>query len=92
MFWGESAMIENLLHTYSAITISDVELIEIPSSSFKEVLEKAPSWLVDLTTTMIGRFQSTSSLIAENRVISPLILSEEEFSTKIEVEYKKLLS
>lgn len=89
---GESAMIEGLQYTYSAITLSDVEIVEISAINFKRVFSEAPSWLVDLTTTMIGRFQSTANLIAENRVISPLILREDQFSTKLEVEFKKLLT
>lgn len=89
---GESAMIDGLQYTYSAITLSNTEVVEIPAFNFKRVFSEAPSWLVDLTTTMIGRFQSTANLIAENRVISPLILNEDQFSTKLEVEFKKLLS
>jgi hypothetical protein len=41
---------------------------------------------------MIARFQNTANLIAENRVIGPMILSEEQFTPAIEVEFKKLLS
>ncbi|HXH73399.1 MAG TPA: cyclic nucleotide-binding domain-containing protein [Bacteriovoracaceae bacterium] len=89
---GESAMIEGLPYTYSAITLSNAELVEIPAFNFKRVFMEAPAWLVDLTTTMIHRFQSTANLIAENRVISPLILTEDQFSTKLEVEFKKLLA
>lgn len=89
---GESAMVEGLQYTYSAITLSNAEVVEIPAFNFKRVFMEAPSWLVDLTTTMIHRFQSTANLIAENRVISPLILTEEQFSTKLEVEFKKLLN
>lgn len=89
---GESAMIEGLGYTYSAVTLSTAEVVEIPAFNFKRVFSEAPSWLVDLTTTMIGRFQTTANLIAENRVISPHILSEDQFSTKLEVEFKKLLA
>ena len=89
---GESAMIEGIEYTYSAITLSIAELVEIPAFNFRRVFGEAPAWLVDLTTTMIGRFQNTANLIAENRVISPLILDEEQFSTKLEVEFKKLLT
>lgn len=89
---GESAMVENLSYTYSAITLSDAEVVEIPSLNFKSIFGEAPSWLIDLTTTMIHRFQSTANLLAENRIISPLILSEEKFSTKLEVEFQKLLN
>lgn len=89
---GESAMIEGLQYTYSAITLSDTEVVEIPAFNFKSVFSEAPSWLADLTTTMISRFQSTANLIAENRVISPLILNEDHFSPNLEVEFKNLLA
>lgn len=89
---GESAMIEDLIYTYSAISLSNVELVEIPAKNFYQVMDAAPSWLADLTTTMIGRFQSTATLIAENRVISPLIIEEDMFPSTLEVEFKNLIS
>ncbi len=52
----------------------------------------SPEWITDLTTTMVSRFQSTASLVAENRVLHPSILSEEEFTPSLEIEYKKILS
>ncbi len=88
---GESAMIGDNISTYSAVTLGQVELLEIPSQNFEEVLKSAPSWLVDLTTIMINRFQHTANLIAENRVIHPLIIEEDKFPSKLEVEFKKLL-
>lgn len=89
---GESAMVSDLIYTYSAITLSNVELIEIPAQNFKQVLDSTPDWLLNLTTTMISRFQSTASLIAENRVIHHLILDESRFPSTLEVEFKKLLN
>jgi CRP-like cAMP-binding protein len=89
---GESAMLDNSLHTYSAIALTYAELVEVPSSNFKEVFAMSPEWLVELTQTMITRFQNTSTLIAENRLIHPSIISEEQFSSMIEVEFKKILS
>lgn len=89
---GESAMIQNGVHTYSAITLTNAELVEVTSFSFKQVFDKAPDWLVDLSTTMISRFQNTASLIAENRLIHPSIIGEEQFTAEIEIEYKKLLT
>lgn len=88
---GESAMIGDNISTYSAVTLGKVELLEIPSQNFEEVLKSAPSWLVDLTTIMINRFQHTANLIAENRVIHPLIIEEDKFPSTLEVEFKKLL-
>lgn len=89
---GESAMIQDLVYTYSAITIGNAELLEVSAFSFKQVLGKAPEWLLDLTTTMIARFQNTSSLIAENRMVHPSIISEDQFTSQVEIEFKKLLS
>jgi CRP-like cAMP-binding protein len=88
---GENAMIADSLYQSSAITLSRVELIELPSFNFKRIFSESPEWLRDLTSTMVSRFQSTASLIAENKVISPEILSEEEFTPKIEAEFKKLI-
>lgn len=89
---GESAMIQDLVYTYSAITIGNAELMEVSAFSFKQVLGKAPEWLLDLTTTMIARFQNTSSLIAENRMVHPSIINEDQFTSQVEIEFKKLLT
>lgn len=89
---GESAMIKGSSYGYSAISLGRVELVTIPADNFNKVLKDSPSWLVDLTSTMIGRFQSTANLIADNRTMHPSILSEEEFPSSLEVEFKKLLS
>lgn len=89
---GESAMIDDLIYTYSAISLSSSELIEIGSSSFKDVFDKGPSWIIELMTTMISRFQNTSNLIAENRMVHPSIISEAKFTSQIEIEFKKLLN
>jgi len=89
---GENAMIENSNYGYSSIAFSRCELIEIPSFNFKRVFAESPEWLRDLTKTMVERFLSSSNLLAENRVLTPLILSEEEYNSKIENEYKKILS
>jgi CRP-like cAMP-binding protein len=89
---GESAMLSDAPCTYSAITLTPVELIRIDNADLIKVLESAPEWLMDLTTTMISRFQSTSNLVAENRILNEAILSEEDFPSSLEIEYKKLLS
>lgn len=89
---GESAMIQDLVYTYSAISMGNTQLVEVTSFSFKQVFSKAPQWILDLTTTMISRFQNTSALIAENRMIHSSIIEEERFSSQVEIEFKKLLS
>ena len=89
---GESAMIENMDYTYSAITLAETQLVEVPAMSFKDVLDSAPDWLVELTTTMITRFQHTASLIAENRMVHSSIISEEMFTPTLETEFKQLLT
>ena len=88
---GESAIIENTPYTYTAITRSNVVLVKIPKSKFKEVLSFAPKWLTDLTKTLIQRFNTTSELIVGNKVLHPLIVPEEDYSSREEIEYKKLL-
>lgn len=88
---GESAMVQDLVYTYSAITMSQVELLEVTSFSFKQVFQKAPDWITDLTTTMISRFQNTSNLIAENRMVHSSIIDETKFTSQVEIDFKKLL-
>lgn len=89
---GESAMIQDREYTYSAITLAETELVEVPSKSFNEALSAAPSWLVELTNTMITRFQHTSNLIAENRMVHSSIIPDDQFTPTLEVEFKRLLS
>jgi CRP-like cAMP-binding protein len=89
---GESAIMENLVHTYSAICMGPVELIEVSSFSFKQVMNKAPDWIHDLMTTMIIRFQEIGNLISENRIVHNKIISEDYYNPKLENEFKKLLA
>jgi CRP-like cAMP-binding protein len=89
---GENAILETGPYGYSAVTLTTVELLQIPNGIFKQTLEKSPSWLLDLTATMVQRFENTASLVAENRVFNESILSEEDFPSSLEVEFKKLLN
>lgn len=89
---GESAMIGDIPYTYSAISIEETEVVEIPSENFTNVFNQGPEWLVDLTTTMISRFQNTSAMIAENRMVHSSIIEEDRFPSQTEIEFKKLLS
>ena len=89
---GESAMLNGAPYTYSAIALTNVEVIKVPNQDFRQAFEAAPQWLIDLTLTMVSRFQQTAGLVAENRVIHPSILSEEDFPSSREIEYQKLLS
>lgn len=88
---GESAMLDGAPYTYSAIAMTNVEVLMIPTSDFRQALAAAPQWIIDLTLTMVSRFQNTAGLIAENRVLHPSILSEEHFPPSLEIEFKKLL-
>lgn len=88
---GESAMMDHHHYTYSGICLDNAELVEIASASFKEVFNDAPDWLLNLTSTMISRFENSSKLIAENRIIHSAIIEEDQFTSKREVEFKKLL-
>lgn len=89
---GESAMIQDLPYTYSAISMASTELIEVTSFSFKQVFNSAPDWVLNLTTTMIDRLHSTSNLVAENRMIHPSIIGEDLYNSQVETEFKKLLN
>jgi CRP-like cAMP-binding protein len=90
---GESAMIPDIVYTYSAVSMAGyTELVEVTSSNFKQVFNQAPEWITELATTMIARFQNTSILIAENRMIHPSIIGEDQFTSQLEIEFKNLLS
>ncbi len=89
---GESAMLEDKTYQYTAVTLGHVETISISKSQFKDAFKKSPSWIKQLSELMVQRLASTSALIAENRVMSPLILSDEEFTPEIEVELKNMLN
>jgi CRP-like cAMP-binding protein len=89
---GESALQAGQLYHYSAVTTSPVELIEIPSDMFQQAFEAAPDWLLNLTTTMLERFNATVQLVAENRLIHSSVIPEENFTPEVEVDYRKLLS
>lgn len=88
---GESAMVQDLVYTYSAVAMSQVELLQVTSLSFKEVFSKAPDWITSLATSMISRFQNTSNLIAENRMVHTSIIGEVQFTPQVEIDFKKLL-
>jgi CRP-like cAMP-binding protein len=89
---GESAMITEKEYTYSAISLSYVDLVAVPDTNFKQVFKQAPEWIEGLMDNMINRFHHTSSLIAENRIMNSKIFQEDDFGPEIEVVFKKLLS
>jgi CRP-like cAMP-binding protein len=89
---GENAILDTGVYGYSAVTLTMAELLEIPAENFRQILEKSPEWLVDLTATMIQRFENTANLVAENRVFNEVILSEEDFPSSLETNLKKQLS
>ena len=89
---GESAILENVVHTYSAICMGPVELVEVSSFNFRQVMNKAPDWMHNLMATMIVRFQDIGNLISENRIVHTKIISEDYYNPKLENEFKKLLA
>lgn len=89
---GENAILGGNPYGYSAVTITNAELIEISASNFTQILKQSPDWLVGLTATMVQRFENTANLVAENRVFNETILSEEEFPSSVENQFKKMLS
>ncbi len=89
---GESALLSDAPYTYSAVTLTQVEVECIDNSKFTKVLAEAPHWMLDLTLTMIARFQSTAGLVADNRIVHSSVLSEEDFPPTLENELKKLLA
>ena len=88
---GENAMVHGSVYGYTTIATHHTVLIPIESANLKDVLEKGPVWLSELASVMINRFQSTANLIAENRVIHSSIVSEEQFPSALEVEFKKII-
>jgi CRP-like cAMP-binding protein len=89
---GESAVEKGKSYLYSAITRGPVELVEIPAEKFHKFFASAPGWLVGLQTTMLERYKATVELLAENRILHPRIIPEEEFTSAVEIEYKKLIN
>jgi len=89
---GESSMVKGAPYTYSAVSLTNVQMIEMEASDMHEVLKLSPTWLSNLTMTMITRFNNTANLVAANRILHESIMSEEEFTPSREMEYKKLLS
>ena len=88
---GENAILGSAPYGYTAVTLTTVELLEIPSGNFSQILANSPAWLMDLTATMIQRFENTANLVAENRVFSDKIIEEEEFPSSLEIQIKKML-
>jgi CRP-like cAMP-binding protein len=89
---GEAAMIPRLAYTYSAISLEPGELVGVPAANFAQVFKESPEWITQLTQTMIERFQHTANLIAENRLIHPSVLGEDQFTSTLEIEFKRLLA
>lgn len=89
---GESAILDDKTYQYSAIALGHVETIAITHDQFHEAFKKSPSWIKQLSELMVQRYSNTSSMIADNRILSPLILSDEEFTAEIEVELKKMIN
>lgn len=89
---GESAILDEKTYQYSAIALGHVETITITQDQFLEAFKKSPGWIKQLSELMVQRFSNTSSMIADNRILSPLILSDEEFTAEFEVELKKMIN
>lgn len=89
---GESAMLETAPYAYSAITLTETVLVEIPAENLKDVILKGPVWLAELGRVMIERFQKTANIVADNRLIHNSIISEEDFTSLLEVEFKKMIN
>lgn len=89
---GESAILDDKTYQYSAIALGHVETIAITHDQFREAFKKSPSWIKQLSELMVQRYSNTSSMIADNRILSPLILSDEEFTAEMEVELKKMIN
>jgi CRP-like cAMP-binding protein len=89
---GENTMVPGSIYSYSAITLNSAEILEVPSTHFTKAFREGPEWLLQLTSTMINRFQHTANLIAENRVINTQLVDESVFTPAVEVELKKLIN
>ena len=89
---GESAMIHDSDYNYSAVSLANSEVVEVTSFSFKQVFGKAPDWILNLVKIMVSRFQVTSNLISENRIVHSSIIDEERYSPQVEIDFKKLIS
>lgn len=61
--FGEFAMINNQPRSATAQAATDVELIRISDSAYKQMLEEVPTWVQSLLDTLIGRVTLANEII-----------------------------
>ncbi len=65
-FLGEVSVISDKPHSASAITLTDVECVEISKEAMEEQFKSAPSWLLALTRGLVHRLIRTNDLLRKN--------------------------
>ena len=88
---GENALIHGAKYDYSAIALENSEIQLTSSENYWNEFKTSPQWMPNLINTMLSRLNNTATLLAENRVIHSSIYDEQNFTSAVEIEYKKLL-
>lgn len=63
---NEVEVLNNKSAEYSAIALSEVELVKVDASDVRQVLKLGPSWIKDLLDTLCERLNHTEELIIEH--------------------------
>jgi CRP-like cAMP-binding protein len=63
---NEVDILTNKSSEYSAIALSEVELVKIDASDVRQVLKLGPTWIKDLLDTLCERLNHTEELIIEH--------------------------
>jgi CRP-like cAMP-binding protein len=63
---NEVDVLSNKSAEYSAIALSEVELVKIEASDIRQYLKIGPSWIKDLLDTLCERLNHTEELILEH--------------------------
>ena len=90
---GEEAVLTGGDYSYSAVALSECEIIEIPADQIKRIMASAPAWMSGLLATLGERSQGMSSAIAEHRIShQELSGTQAELAPQEENRLKKLLN
>lgn len=88
---GEEGVLTGSPHAYSAVTLEEVEAVEVPAQLLQGVLGSAPHWLRHLLRTLGERITETTGAVAEHRIISTELSGGRELAPEEEHRIRKLL-
>lgn len=78
-------------YSYSAITLSNCELVFIAKSEVDEFLRLKNDWIKDILLSVAIKIEKTSELIAEHRILNEKINPFEDFDF-VENKLRKILN